>query len=459
MRAMLGAEYDAFEAALETAPVRGLRVNPLKGDADAVRRALAEELGTLTEIPFAEGGYTFAAERIGSSPLHHAGAIYIQEPAAMAPVAAVEIEPHWWVADLCASPGGKSTQIAARLSEEGLLLSNEYTRSRVPTLCGNLERMGVRRAVVTSMDVPTLSELYEGCFDLVVVDAPCSGEGMFRKNPDAVGEWSEASPAFCAERQYGILRAAAGMVKSGGLLVYSTCTFAPEENEWQVARFLAENADFSLTAPAEAVASVSAPGIAGGFAEADGFMPAPFTLTEEQAKLCRRFYPHVFDGEGQFLAVLRREEGGEEPTLPKDASSPLSKEERTAAEAFLKEALTPDAAKELLPKLRSRNGMVFVHPGLPVPGKGVYAAGVNVGSVTKGRLVPHHQFFSAYGELFRNRIDLMSDDKRLAAYLHGETVPADFSGWGVVRVCGASVGGVKAGGGVAKNHYPKGLRK
>lgn len=455
---MLGEAYDAFEASLETAPVRGLRINARKGDADAIYAALVDEVGTLPPIPFAKDGYTFAAEHIGSSPLHHAGAIYVQEPAAMAPVAAVDIQPHWWVADLCASPGGKSTQIAAQLSEEGLLLSNEYTRSRVPTLCGNLERMGVRRGVVTSMDVPSLSELYEACFDLVVVDAPCSGEGMFRKNPDAVDEWSETSPAFCADRQYGILKSAAKMVKSGGRLIYSTCTFAPEENEWQVARFLAENEEFSLIAPNEAVAAVSADGIAGGLPEEDGFAPAPFTLTEEEAKLCRRFYPHVFDGEGQFVAVMERGEGGE-PAFCKDASSPLSKEERSAVEAFLKEALTPDAVKSLTPKLRSRNGMVFVHPDLPVPGKGVYAAGVNVGSVTKGRLVPHHQFFSAYGDLFQNRINLAPDDRNLADYLHGDTIPADFTGWGVVSVCGSAIGGIKASGGVAKNHYPKGLRK
>lgn len=457
---MLGAKYDAFVSSLETAPVRGLRLNPLKGDADAVRDALTKEVGALSEIPFAEGGYTFAAEHIGSSPLHHAGAIYVQEPAAMAPVAAVNIEPNWWVADLCASPGGKSTQIAAKLGEEGLLLSNEYTRSRVPTLCGNLERMGVRRTVITSMDVPSLSELYAGNFDLAVVDAPCSGEGMFRKNPDAVSEWSESSPAFCADRQYGILKAAAKLVKAGGMLIYSTCTFAPEENEWQVARFLSEHPDFRLTAPNGAVTAVSAPGIAGSLPETDGFAPAPFTLTAEEAKLCRRFYPHVFDGEGQFVAVLRRECGeGGAAALPKDSSSALSKEERTAVEAFWKEALIPEAAKLLLPKLRSRNGTVYVHPDLPVPAKGVYSAGVNVGSVTKGRLIPHHQFFSAYGDLFRNHIDLASDDKFLAAYLHGETIPATFTGWGVVRVCNAAIGGVKAGGGVAKNHYPKGLRK
>lgn len=455
---MLGAEYDAFAASLETAPVRGLRVNPHKGDADAIRTALTDAVGELSKIPFAEDGYTFTAEHIGSSPLHHAGAIYVQEPAAMAPVAAVDVQPDWWVADLCASPGGKSTQIAARLSEEGLLLSNEYTRSRAPTLCGNLERMGARRSVVTSMDVPTLSALYEGCFDLVVVDAPCSGEGMFRKNPDAVGEWSETSPDFCAERQYGILRAAAKMVKSGGWLIYSTCTFAPEENEWQVARFLAENEDFSLTAPTEAVTAVSADGIAGGFLKAEGFEESSYTLTPDEAKLCRRFYPHVFDGEGQFLAVMRRTEGGA-PALCKDSSSPLSKEEKAAAESFLREALTPEGAKWVLPKLRSRNGTVFVHPDLPIPEKGVYAAGVNLGSVVKGRLIPHHQFFSAYGDLFRNRIDLAPDDRNLAAYLHGDTIPADFAGWGVVTVCGAAIGGVKASGGVAKNHYPKGLRK
>ena len=455
---MLGADYAAFEAAMATLPVRGLRVSPLKGDADAVLERLQSEVGALSEIPFVQGGYTFAAEHIGSSPLHHAGAIYVQEPAAMAPVAAVTVEPHWWVADLCASPGGKSTQIAAQLSDEGLLLSNEYTRSRVATLCGNLERMGVRRSVVTSMDVPTLSEHYQGCFDLVVVDAPCSGEGMFRKNPDAISEWSEDSPAFCADRQYGILKAAAKLVKENGYLIYSTCTFAPEENEWQVARFLAENAAFSLIPPNEAVTAVSADGISGALPEADGFSPAPYTLTEAEARLCRRFYPHVFDGEGQFVAVMCRTEGGAE-ALCKDSTTPLSKEEKSAAEAFLKDALTPESAKALLPKLRSRNGMVIVHPDLPIPQKGVYAAGVNLGSVTKGRLIPHHQFFSAYGGLFQNRLELAADEKSLAAYLHGDTIPADFSGWGVVTVCGAPIGGIKASGGMAKNHYPKGLRK
>lgn len=456
MERLLGAEYEDFARSLEGEPVRGLRLNPLKGETDAIRAALSAEVGVLTPIPFAREGYTFAAEHIGGTALHHAGAIYVQEPAAMAPAAAIEVEPHWWVADLCASPGGKSTQLAARLSEEGLLLSNEYTRSRVPTLCGNLERMGIRRATVTGLEVPALSALYPGCFDLVVVDAPCSGEGMFRKNPQAVEEWSPTAPAFCAKRQYGILQAAAEMVKEGGWLIYSTCTFAPEENEWQVARFLAEQNDFALSAPAAPVVEASSPGIEGdgGLSEA-----APlFTLTAKQAALCRRFYPHRFGGEGQFLALFHRKGGGE-TALPRDMAALPSKEEQKAAEAFLREVLVPDAAEKLIPLLRSRNGMVFLHPGLPLPAKGVYAAGVNVGSVVKGRLVVHHQFFSAYGEAFRNRIDLAPDDKRLAAYLHGETIPADFSGWGVVTVCNAAIGGVKASTGVGKNHYPKGLRK
>lgn len=374
----------------------------------------------------------------------------------MAPAASVEIEPHWWVADLCASPGGKSTQLAAKLGEDGLLLSNEYTKSRVATLCGNLERMGVRDATVTNMDVPTLASLYIGCFDLVVVDAPCSGEGMFRKTPQAVEEWSPTSPTMCADRQYGILKAAAKMVKEDGYLIYSTCTFAPEENEWQVARFLAENDGFALVSPRREVIEASAKGIAGDGGLID--LAPEYTLTEEQANLCCRFYPHVFGGEGQFLAVMRRT-GESGYALPKDASATLSKEEKSASESFLKDALTPDAVKKLLPKLRSRGGMVFVKTDLPIPAKGVYASGVNLGSVTKGRLIPHHQFFSAYGDCFKNRIDLSPDDKNLAAYLHGETIPADFNGWGVVSVCGATIGGFKASGGVAKNHYPKGLRK
>ncbi len=461
MQVLLGADYDDFAASLDTPPVRGLRLNPVKGDPTALLPLLTDELGRLTPIPFARDGYTFLAEHIGASPFHHAGAIYVQEPAAMAPVAAVEIEPHWWVADLCASPGGKSTQIAARLGREGRLLSNEYTRSRVSTLCSNIERMGICHAAVTSMDVPTLSAHYAGCFDLVVVDAPCSGEGMFRKNPAATEEWKESSPAFCAARQYEILKAAARMVKAGGWMIYSTCTFAPEENEWQVARFLAEQPAFALTAPTPAVCAATVGGIAGdGGLPAAGLCDRPeYTLTPDEAALCRRFYPHTFDGEGQFVALFRHNGDEVELHLPASKPSPLSKEEKAAVEAFFRDALTPDAARALLPALCSRGGMITLSPDLPLPDRGVYAAGVNVGSAVKGRLVPHHQFFSAYGHCFAHKLELSPADKALAAYLHGDTVPAGFTGWGVVTVCGIPLGGIKAAGGVGKNHYPKGLRK
>ncbi len=460
MQILLGDGYAAFLSALDQPPVRGLRINPLKGDRRAICAELERTVEALTPISFVRDGYTFAAEHIGASPLHHAGAIYVQEPAAMAPVAAVEIAPHWWVADLCASPGGKSTQIAASLGEEGFLLSNEYTRSRVSTLCGNLERMGVRNLAVTSMEVPALADLYEDLFDLAVVDAPCSGEGMFRKTPSAVEEWSEGAPAFCAARQEGILDGAARMVRPDGRLVYSTCTFAPEENEWQVARFLAEHPDFALIAPTPAVRAASAPGIAGDAGlPAAGLCDVPaHTLTADEAALCCRFYPHIFGGEGQFLAVFARREG-EFTRHTGERRRPLTKEEAKSAQAFLQEVLLPDMAEALFPHLCSRSGLLSIAPPLTLPERGVYAYGVNVGTLQKGRLLPHHQFFSAYGRYFVHRLELAPDDPALAAYLHGDVIPAPFNGWGVVTCLSAPIGGIKASGGMGKNHYPKGLRR
>lgn len=485
MRALLGDEFDAFVRSLEEPPQRALRVNRLKAGEDFP----LDRLNGLTgAVPYAADSYYFEAEHIGSHPFHHAGAVYVQEPAAMAPVSAVPVERGWKVLDLCASPGGKSGQLAALIGEEGTLVSNEYAASRCTTLAGNIERLGVRNAIVTNADAKQLAEWYPERFDLVAVDAPCSGEGMFRKNEQAVAQWTPALVDECAERQHELLLSAAKMVKAGGWLLYSTCTFEIAENEAQVAALLAERDDFSLTAPLPKVAEAARTGASG-------------VLTEAQAANCLRFYPHASGGEGQFLAVMRRdgipdEEGGNaNPLLTEarlsvadrsvgkkraskgaSADSELrlpSIDERALCEAFLTEVLTDEGVERLLPLLALRNGSVWaIGSKLPLPPARVYLPGVCVGTLVsaqpnnkgkKHRFQPHHQFFSAYGQYFRNQIALDPADEKesrlLSAYLHGDVIAADFDGWGVVTVCGIPLGGVKASGGIAKNHYPKGLRR
>lgn len=491
MKMLLGDEFDAFARSLEQSPERALRVNRLKA-VDTFPIGSLNGLGDA--VPYAADSYYFDAAHIGTHPYHHAGAIYVQEPAAMAPVSAVAVERGWKVLDLCASPGGKSGQLAALIGEEGTLVSNEYVAPRCATLAGNIERLGVRNAIVTNADAKQLADFYPEAFDLVVVDAPCSGEGMFRKNEQAVAQWTPALVDECAERQHELLESAAKMVKVGGLLLYSTCTFEVAENEGAVAWLLAERRDFSLTAPKAAVAAIARSGVT----LSDG----EHALTESQAALCCRFYPHVSGGEGQFMAVLRREgepetdhscepsladllsatdarskgkKGRSHPSAPKsDLLRPLTADERKCAEGFLEDALNEEGVALLLPRLAIRNGSVWaIGAKLPIPPARVYLSGVCVGNMITGdkgkraqaqamRFQPHHQLFSAYGQYFKRKLELSplsdADSCLLAAFLHGDVIAAPFDGWGVVTVSGAPLGGVKASSGMAKNHYPKGLR-
>ena len=244
MRAQLGEEADAYFAAMEMPCLRGLRLNPQK----PVSGAALEAVGGVEEpVPWysALGRYLRNDSPAGTDPLHEAGAYYLQEPSAMAPVSVLSPRPGECVLDLCAAPGGKSTQIAAALAGEGLLVSNEPVPSRAKILSRNIERMGVPNALVVSAQPEALAARWGVLFDAVLVDAPCSGEGMFRRHPETRAEWNPASPAACAERQRRILGCAAAMLRPGGRLVYSTCTLSPEENEETVRWFLQEHPDFS----------------------------------------------------------------------------------------------------------------------------------------------------------------------------------------------------------------------
>ncbi len=425
--------------AMQKAPTRALHQNAAK-QGDGIKELLGE---LLTPIPYAEDGfYLETEEKLGNHPLHHAGAFYIQEPSAMMPIAAAPIAPGMRVLDLCASPGGKSTQIANRIGETGLLVSNEIHPTRCATLAGNVERMGIKNAIVTNTDAKTLGDALPSFFDVVVVDAPCSGEGMFRKMPEAALEWTPELPVLCAERSRGILDEIAPALRPGGLLVYSTCTFAREENEDTVRHFLKTHPDFTLEALPKAV----------------------LLHTVGENDCMRRFYPHTARGEGQFCALLRRSSDTVLEVRPrkkdreKEKKPPMiSESDLKLVKSFLDEVLIPSDRPTPIP---FKGSVVLAPATLPLPERLIYSAGVTVGSVVKGRIVPHHAFFSAYGADFRRRLDLSLDDPRLAAYLHGDTIPTDLpNGWAVVTVCGYPLGGVKISSKTAKNHYPKGLRR
>ena len=415
----------------EKSPSRALRFNPLKS-------TLSHEENFapyLTQkLDFKDGAYLFELDRIGTHPYHHAGIFYIQEPSAMVPVTAVKITPDMKILDTCASPGGKSTQAAENLSG-GFLVSNEIVPSRAKTLSGNVERLGFTNVTVTNTDTKTLSEIFPDFFDLVIADAPCSGEGMFRKDSGAIDEWSEDNVLMCAERQREILDNVARCVKVSGKLLYSTCTFSLEENENNVEWFLESHPDFRLCEPSE---------------------KSRLASTEGKISNTRRLYPHTSSGEGQFFALFERVSGAKGDFSKKSALTPLPDSDLKIIREFLEKYLISIPEGKIC---QFKENAVLVPNDLPVPEKITYSCGVTLGRVEKKVFRPHHHLFSALGHLFRNKIDLTATSPEIEKYLHGETFNTTSpDGWACVTVDCAPLGGVKITGGVAKNHYPKGLR-
>ncbi|MBE6536696.1 MAG: NOL1/NOP2/sun family putative RNA methylase [Ruminococcaceae bacterium] len=444
MKRLLGDEYPLFERALtEEKAKKGLRVNTLKCSEEEFNESSDFSLSPLSYV---RHGYVFDEEinGIGNTPEHAAGQIYVQDPGAMASAAALEIEPGMLVADLCAAPGGKSTQIAAGLMGEGVIVSNEYVPKRAKILVGNFERMGITNGIVTSLDTKEFTKLYENIFDIVVVDAPCSGEGMFRKDVPAIEEWSEENVNVCKERQREILENAALILKDGGQLLYSTCTYSLEENEMTVDSFLDSHPEFELCEVNEKLKSVTSDGIT-----FDGaFCP---TLS-----YCRRFYPHKADGEGQFIALMKKHGGGRGEFLYRDSAKSVSRDELRIIEEFMKDALFEKPRGAI--KKYGEN-IVLISHGLPIPPKSVFSAGVLIGEIRGKILFPSHQFFSAYGSLFKLKKNLSRDEAK--RYIRGEELDAgDIKGSGYCALFygSSAIGGGKISGGRIKNHYPKGLR-
>ena len=442
MTHLLGSEAKAFWRSYEAPAVHGLRINTMKIAPEAFMKFAPFPL---RPVPWAQDGfYVDPTFRPGKHPFHEIGMYYLQEPSAMAPAYLLSVLPGHRVLDLCAAPGGKSGQLAAALKGSGLLISNEIHPARVNALGTNLERLGVSNAVILQEDPVRLAERFPCFFDRILVDAPCSGEGMFRKNPEVCRQWTPEASEHCRLRQLSILRDAAKMLKAGGLMVYSTCTFSPEENEGVLAAFLTEHPAFSLEQPA-----LQYPLSHGIPAHGDG-----------RAEMSRalRFWPHRHPGEGHFMALLLKQGKAEDASAMGGgtALSPVEPEARALTD-FWEEALRLPTRGTV----HSQNGHCFLLPeeALPVKGLKVLRPGLYLGQEAKDRFIPSHSLAMALKPHQAVRcIEVSESEGTLQRYLAGETLPAGGRGWALVCCAGVSAGWGKVSGGVMKNHYPKGLR-
>ena len=415
MQERLGSEFPAFLRSYETPPQKGLRVNTLKISAEEFAKISPF---ALEPVPWEESGFYITEEKPGAAPYHFAGLYYLQEPSAMSAVPMLEVHPGERVLDLCAAPGGKTTQIAAKMGGEGILIANEVEYLRAKILAQNVERMGAKNVIVTYLPPKLLVKRFPAYFDKILVDAPCSGEGMFKKEENAIPEWSEGNIKRCAARQRDILDCAAEMLAGGGTLVYSTCTFSEEEDEWQIEDFLKRHPEFELI---------------------------------EMKKLL----PHRIRGEGHFTAKLVKREG-----TRRDGKS-LPKAKQKAVSLFLEELFGAELAAELTGNLyeAALGNMRFRYHALP-DGATISSGllqGVELGEWDGRVFKPAHALAISYGTQARRKVVLSREEAR--KYLRGETLEADIeNGWCVVCVEEFPLGLGKAVNGLVKNHLPKGIR-
>lgn len=476
MKMLLGSGYNDFIASYSEEKQPGLRINTLKaGIKDAGRLPFR-----LEGIPWArEGFYYNKEERPGRHLLHEAGAYYIQEPSAMAVTSLLAPEKGDFVCDLCAAPGGKSTHIAGRLDGTGLLVCNEISKPRAKILSQNIERLGVCNAVVCNESPDRMAGHFPGFFDKILVDAPCSGEGMFRKDDTAVEEWSMENVKMCAARQKVILNCAAKMLKPGGEIVYSTCTFAPDEDEDILIWFLREHSGYKVQDWKDS-------GMAGYIKDKGykdnipgngnvSFVSESYGALSDGEKEAiagsLRLWPHKIKGEGHFAVKLRKEGNActgnstgsinrKKKKMVKSQTASGKKElegfKKMAGEIFV----TADLGK-YASRFKFFGDMLYLMPeGInDINGIKVLRPGLHIATRKKDRFEPAHALAKALKPEFVRQYHGCSQPQALK-YLHGETISCDegFKGWVLIGYEGFTLGWGKAQGGIAKNHYPKGLR-
>ena len=418
MKGLLGSSYDDFLKSYEEKPKRGLR--------SRINNDIKKE-----KLKFGINEYLLLTdEKLGNSPIHHLGGIYLQEPSAMGPVNLIDVNPNWNVLDMCASPGGKSGQVAERLTS-GLLVSNEIDKKRCQTLFQNMERMGYDNVIVLNNDPKDLVNNFKGFFDLIILDAPCSGEGMFRKDSEAISMWNLGNVEACAKRDELLLEYANSMLKKDGIIIYSTCTFSPEEDENRITNFLKKH-DYSVVKPNN---NVLKSGV-------NGFIDGAI-----------RFYPHNSVGEGQFMCAIKKNEETE-CTMKKSKFTKLESKELKLVNEFLN-----DTVENLRLNLIKRNNQIYhLNSDINLDNLNVLNYGVKIGEIDK-RFIPNHHFFKVFGKYCKIKLELKLDDINVIKYLRGEQLDIELDkGYGVIMIDGLSLGGFKSVDGVLKNLYPKGLR-
>ncbi len=453
MEDLLGEDLPAYLRCLQEKKLSGLRVNTLKTSVEEFRKISPFEL---SPVPWTKNGFYVSDEtRPGKHPYYYAGLYYLQEPSAMLPAQLLPIEPGDRVLDLCAAPGGKSTELAARLNGTGTLYANDISASRAQALLKNIELFGVRNAVILSEDPERLKDRFEGFFDKILIDAPCSGEGMFRKDPAVIRSWIEHGNAFYVKLQKSITAAALKMLKPGGMLLYSTCTFSPLEDEDIVLHMLDLDPDLTI---------VDCSGFYEGFS---GGMPEKAERPDPALRGCIRVFPHEVRGEGHFAALLQKRESG-----PDAAFKPQN--EAFSAYRSGKTVPVPAEALEFLSAFREpfneglelRGDRLFYRPFREpdLTGLHVIRSGLLLGEVRKGRFEPSQALAMAVRkDSFDNVLDLREDDPRVLKYLRGETVFSEDhenvrDGWVLILVSGHPLGFAKSGKGVLKNKYLPGWR-
>lgn len=435
MKKMLGEEYPNFLAAYDKPRHCSLRVNLQKGTIENLKG----KTSFLTKkVPWTDNGYYYKEEdRPGRHPFHEAGAYYIQEASAMAPAVYLNAQPGERILDLCAAPGGKSTQIAEAMKGEGLLISNEINPARAKILSENIERMGIRNALVVSHEPAYLAWRFPEFFDRILVDAPCSGEGMFRKSEEAVNEWSPENVEMCAERQADILKSAAIMLRPGGRMVYSTCTFSPEEDEGMISRFLEKHPEFEI----EEVKRFK--GMSQGIAPLEKAI---------------RLWPHKIEGEGHFLACLKKEgQEQKQADLFYEEEKGISLKECKDWSAFKEQYIKTDLEGVYF---KFGDQLYLLPAGTPsLKGLKVLRPGLHLGTFKKNRFEPAHALALTLKPWEAASSFALSINKA-EDYIVGNTFPAEGEkGWYLITTQGYSLGWGKLAGNTMKNHYPKGLRK
>ena len=443
MRELLKDDFEAFMRSYDTKLNSGIRINTLKcADPETV----LGELYVTGKVDWCPNGY-YADRTLlsGSHPYHAAGVFYFQEPSAMCAAEAMPLCGEPKILDLCAAPGGKTTQIAARMKNRGLLISNEIIPKRAAILSENVERLGLTNTIVTNESPAALAERFPGFFDGIIVDAPCSGEGMFRKEPQAAEEWSTAHTLSCAVRQKNILDDAYKILRPGGCIVYSTCTFSHDENE-KVVMYMAEKYDMEICDIPELSM------LSDGIGEYPGI------------EKCACIFPHIQNGEGHFAALLRKRGEIAPDHIPprgnkKKQNRNLSSELCPAVKLyrdFEKKFLDTECTGEFV--LFGSN--LYIMPAaLDISRLKIARCGLHLGEIKKNRFEPSHALSHAFpAEVYKSRIDLDINSPELKRYMTGDIIQGSAVGWCVITANGYPIGWGKGSGGSVKNHYPKNLR-